>query len=88
MKVENFFKEFVLIENFLLTFAGNFDKRQGFLKLIKYLKSKNLLPKDTLIELNFIWQTRNKIANSPSGEQEISLEIFDLLARLKQKFGI
>ena len=88
MKIENFFKEFVLIENHLLGLADNFDKRQGFFNLLKHLQSKNLLPKDALTDLNFVWQTRNKIVSSPSGEQEISDEISNTLARLKQKLGL
>lgn len=88
MKVKNFFKEFVLIENHLFSLAGNIDKLQGFLNLLKYLQSKNLLSTDVLVDINFIWQTRNKIVSSPSGEQEISDEVSDLLVRLKQKLDI
>lgn len=88
MKNQDFFKEFTIIENHLIGLADNFDKRQGFLNLLKYLQSKNLLPKDALTDLNFVWQARNKIISSPSSEQEISSEISDTLARLKQKLGI
>lgn len=88
MENKDFFKEFTVIENHLTGLADSFDKRQGFLNLLKNLQSKNLLSKDVLTDLNFVWQTRNKIISSPSGEQEISSEISDTLARVKQKLGI
>jgi hypothetical protein len=40
------------------------------------------------MDLNFVWQTRNKIVSSPSGEQEISDEISNTFTRLKQKLGL
>ena len=88
MENKDFFKEFAIIENHLFGLADNHDKGQGFLNLLKYLQSKNLLQKDILVDLNFVWQTRNKIVSSPSGEQEISDEISDTMGRLKQKLGI
>jgi hypothetical protein len=88
VKVENFFKEFVLIEKHLLSIAVNFDRRQGFLNLLKHLHSKKILTEDVLTDLNLVWQTRNRIVSSPSGEQEISLEISETFAQLKQKLGI
>jgi len=88
MKAENFLKAFVLIEKYLFGLADNFDRRQGFLNLLKYLQSKNLLSNGLLSDLEFVWQTRNKLVNSPSGESEISDEISDKLAQLKQKLGL
>lgn len=88
MKQEDFFKQFAIIENHLSNLADNFDKRQGFLSLLKYLQSKNLLPQEVLTDLNFVWQTRNKIVSSPDGEQEISDEISNRLAQIKSKLGL
>ena len=88
MKVENFFKEFVIIESHLFNLAGNFDRRQGFLNLLKHLHSKNLLPKDVLTDLDLIRHIRNKVANSPHGEEEIPDEVFDRLTRIKSKLGL
>jgi hypothetical protein len=88
MKQEDFFKQFSIIENHLTKLADNFDKRQGFLSLLKYLQSKNLLPQEVLTDLNFVWQTRNKIVSSPNGEQEISDEISNRLAQIKSKLGL
>lgn len=88
MKQEEFFKQFAIIENNLSNLAGNFDKRQGFLNLLKYLQSKNLLPQEVLTDLNFVWKIRNKIVSSPSGEQEISDEISNRLAQIKSKLGL
>ena len=88
MKAENFLKEFVLIEKYLFGLAENFDRRQGFFNLLKDLQSKKLLSNGLLSDLEFVWQTRNKLVNSPSGESEISDEISDKLAQLKQKLGL
>lgn len=88
MKQKNFFKEFAIIEDHLLKLTGKFNSRQEFLNLLKYLQSKNLLPQEVLTDLNFVWQTRNKIISSSSGEQEISDEISNRLEQIKSKLGL
>lgn len=88
MNYKNFFKEFSKIENALLKIAKGFDKRQGFLGLLKFLHSKNLLSAETLADLTFIWQTRNKILNSPTRSIEITEEIFNKLDEIKSRLRL
>lgn len=83
-----FFKEFIPIENYLFNLAGNFDRRQGFLNLLQHFQTNKLLPKDVLADLDSVWQIRNKIISSPSGERIISDKTSNTIMELKHKFGL
>ncbi len=67
MNNEEFLKQFSLIENRLLSMAPDFDPKQKFLNLLKYLHSNRLVSDELITILQEIFQTRNKIMSSRSG---------------------
>jgi hypothetical protein len=64
----------------------NFDK--NFLRLLKYLKIKNILPLDLIADINIIWELRNKITSSPDYKGDIDKSIINLLAKIEDRLKL
>lgn len=88
MRTEEFFKELSAVENYVFGLDSNTNKNLGFLLVLKNLRSKNLLQNEVVRDLKIIWQTRNKLLNSPGGDRDVPDQVGDLLKILKQKLGL
>lgn len=84
----NFLQEFLEIEKKLIKLDPNFDKRQGFLNLIKNLKKKGKINQNQTKLLLELWRKRNEIVGSPFGINEIDNETLDKLNLIKQQLKI
>ncbi|MEK9129967.1 MAG: hypothetical protein AAB526_01020, partial [Patescibacteria group bacterium] len=88
MDTLKFLAQFSKIEDYLISIAPAFDKKQGIFLLIQYLQSENLITDSIASDLDDILQLRNKIVNSQIGKFILTLENIDKIQKIKQVLNI
>lgn len=82
-----FLKQFAPIENHLYSIAPDFNKDLGFLGLLKYLKTNQLISEEISQILSIIWQTRNNVTSSAI-EISLGLDVAENLKLIKKSLNI
>ena len=82
-----FLKQFTPIEHHLYSIAPDFNKNLGFFGLLEHLKTNKLISEEMSQILSMIWQTRNKVASSPT-EITLGLDVAENLKLIKRGLNI
>lgn len=79
--------QFSLIEKYLVSLAPDFDQKQRFLSLLKYLQSDNIISVDLIILLRDIFHTRNIVVSSPS-DVSLSPDVVEQMQKILQGLNL
>jgi hypothetical protein len=82
MDTKKFLKDVEILENILRRKVGEESKKSPFLFVIRGLSNKGIIEKDTRVDLEKLWEFRNKVCLLPVPEESISDEAQALLLSL------